>query len=101
MRHHINRVTLIHTGLFISSYKFHRLFPLSQYDLPSHNSKILSFTQALQPDPSEAMIQHSTQPVPADENQGKPRDSISGADLPPKITQEQICQNNPDVDYTR
>ena len=51
-----------------SSYKFHRLFPLSQYDLPSHNSQILSF----------------------------PPGSDSS-----KITQEQISQNNPHVDYTR
>ncbi|KAJ7658833.1 nagb/rpia/CoA transferase-like protein [Mycena polygramma] len=32
------------------NYKFHRLFPLSQYDLPSHNSRILSFPTPIEKD---------------------------------------------------
>ncbi|KAF9005625.1 hypothetical protein BDQ17DRAFT_1353483 [Cyathus striatus] len=63
------------------SYKFHRLFPLSQYDLPSHHSKILSF-----PRPETATS------LAKDEHGKKP--SV-------RITQEQISENNPDVDYTR
>ncbi|KAF5365752.1 hypothetical protein D9758_003304 [Tetrapyrgos nigripes] len=59
------------------SYKFHRLFPLSQYDLPTQKTHLLSFTQPRQPGTN-------------------PTDSESA-----KITQEQIAQNNPDVDYTR
>lgn len=79
------------------SYKFHRLFPLSQYDLPSHNSKILSFPRLLlseRSSPTRTSTHDSTSSaqIPTDE---KP-------DLvPPKITQEQISENNPDVDYTR
>ncbi|KAK7467106.1 translation initiation factor eIF-2B subunit alpha [Stygiomarasmius scandens] len=60
------------------SYKFHRLFPLSQYDLPSHNPQILSFMQ----------------PRPQTQTDGE---TIAEH----QITQEQIAQNNPDVDYTR
>ncbi|KAF4614804.1 hypothetical protein D9613_003041 [Agrocybe pediades] len=78
------------------SYKFHRLFPLSQYDLPSHNSKILSFPRLPLPDSStpettSSVAKSSTSPP----TQSQP-DLVS-----PKITQEQISQNNPDVDYTR
>ncbi|KAJ7273682.1 hypothetical protein B0H12DRAFT_1285809 [Mycena haematopus] len=72
------------------SYKFHRLFPLSQYDLPSHNPRILSF------------------PTPAEKNRAAEQvssvspnfRSVSGA-LSSSITQEEIAKNNPDVDYTR
>ncbi|EDR14283.1 uncharacterized protein LACBIDRAFT_145994, partial [Laccaria bicolor S238N-H82] len=67
------------------SYKFHRLFPLSQYDLPSHNSKILSFPNLSRPEPSTTHSGHA-----------RPE-----SDSPLRITQEQISQNNPDVDYTR
>lgn len=71
---------------FYISYKFHRLFPLSQYDLPSHNSKILSFPRPFLPECARQ----------------SPDTSESPSDLaPPRITQEQISQNNPDVDYTR
>jgi len=60
------------------SYKFHRLFPLSQYDLPNHNSRIFSFPSLK---PSVAPEEPSVAPT--------------------TITQEHISQNNPDVDYTR
>src|ERR1700722_367967 len=30
------------------SFKFHRLFPLSQYDLPTHNPNVLAFPRAVQ-----------------------------------------------------
>ncbi|KAF9052608.1 hypothetical protein BJ165DRAFT_1339673 [Panaeolus papilionaceus] len=64
------------------SYKFHRLFPLSQYDLPSHNAKFLSFSRTSLPEETST--------------------SSATPDLdPPRITQEQISQSNPDVDYTR
>ncbi|KAJ7940667.1 hypothetical protein B0H13DRAFT_1939262 [Mycena leptocephala] len=66
------------------SYKFHRLFPLSQVDLPSHNPRILSF-----PRPVEKDYAASPNSRPA-----------SGA-LSSPITQEEIAKNNPDVDYTR
>ncbi|TFK29913.1 nagb/rpia/CoA transferase-like protein [Coprinopsis marcescibilis] len=72
------------------SYKFHRLFPLSQYDLPSHSSKILSF-----PSPSRSTRSGSVS-RPSDDSTDP-----SSNPAPFKITQEQISENNPDVDYTR
>lgn len=74
------------------SYKFHRLFPLSQYDLPNHNSRIFSFPH---PAPSTASISRNPSAVTLQnpmEKSSKP---------PTTITQEHISQNNPDVDYTR
>ncbi|KDR81582.1 hypothetical protein GALMADRAFT_59513 [Galerina marginata CBS 339.88] len=79
------------------SYKFHRLFPLSQYDLPSHNSKILSFPRPLLADRPTTM---NSSPTPPTNESSTP--TSNHPDLnPPRITQEQISQNNPDVDYTR
>jgi translation initiation factor eIF-2B subunit alpha len=79
------------------SYKFHRLFPLSQYDLPSHNSKILSFPRPLLADRINATTHDSTSSTDR-----SPLPTSDKPDLvPPRITQEQISQNNPDVDYTR
>jgi len=75
------------------SYKFHRLFPLSQYDLPSHNSKILAFPRPFLSNPSQPLDTPS-------ESSSTPINSQSDF-IPPRITQEQISQNNPDVDYTR
>ncbi|PPQ78103.1 hypothetical protein CVT25_015637 [Psilocybe cyanescens] len=79
------------------SYKFHRLFPLSQYDLPSHNSKILSFPHPLPVDIPSTINSLTKQPLPesstSSNNEPDP--------IPPRITQEQISENNPDVDYTR
>ncbi|KAF9480138.1 nagb/rpia/CoA transferase-like protein [Pholiota conissans] len=82
------------------SYKFHRLFPLSQYDLPSHNSKILSF-----PRPLLAERVSLIETPPHDSTQATNDASTPTSDkpdlVPPRITQEQISENNPDVDYTR
>ncbi|KAF8894588.1 hypothetical protein BD779DRAFT_1434966 [Infundibulicybe gibba] len=72
------------------SYKFHRLFPLSQYDLPSHNSRILSF-----PRPSQPPAAFSDKARVSSKNRLV---SFQNTD---QITQEQISENNPDVDYTR
>jgi len=80
------------------SYKFHRLFPLSQYDLPSHNSQILSFAQTVQPDSPQLIAGNPVDPDSADENSSG---TVSGPRVPSTITQDQICQNNPNVDYTR
>lgn len=74
------------------SYKFHRLFPLSQYDLPSHSTKILSFMQTVKAE--DLVITPS-----ADDSQ---KNFITSAtDSPVRFTQEHICENSPDVDYTR
>jgi len=67
------------------SYKFHRLFPLSQFDLPSHNPRILSF-----PPPIDAL-----------EASSAPSNSRSVSAVLSSTTQEEIAKNNPDVDYTR
>jgi translation initiation factor eIF-2B subunit alpha len=73
------------------SYKFHRLFPLSQYDLPSHNSQILSFPPSL---PANHLTPGNGPLTPPDISEYA--DSTSS-----RVTQEQISQNNPHVDYTR
>ncbi|ESK96947.1 translation initiation factor eif-2b subunit alpha [Moniliophthora roreri MCA 2997] len=80
------------------SFKFHRLFPLSQYDLPTHNSSLFSFPISQQRHGAPAM---SARPSVLPTRPGT-ETSLNTKSLPPiKITQEQIAQNNPDVDYTR
>jgi translation initiation factor eIF-2B subunit alpha len=81
------------------SYKFHRLFPLSQYDLPTHNPSILSFPRTGSPSalnglpPSSSVSQQH-------EGTTVPTESRSALLLPLSMTPEQISRN-PDVDYTR
>ncbi|KAI0818592.1 hypothetical protein BC629DRAFT_1669689 [Irpex lacteus] len=82
------------------SYKFHRLFPLSQYDLPTHTPNILSFPSL------------SVKNAAAQETQSSPNAPHEGSQVishaenaivkPTQrtMTPEQIAQN-PDVDYTR
>ncbi|KAI0006008.1 nagb/rpia/CoA transferase-like protein [Russula compacta] len=81
------------------SYKFHRLFPLSQYDLPSHNSGILSFAhptshpeteQSPQVTNAQDRTSHELTPVSA---------RLSTASPQRTMTSEQMSRN-PDVDYT-
>lgn len=91
------------TGLIVypGSYKFHRLFPLSQYDLPTHNPNILSFP-SIQPRSSE------THTAAAGVSPGSQDPANYGKPLPTKLAQytektmsvEQIARN-PGVDYTR
>ncbi|KAI9566454.1 hypothetical protein HD554DRAFT_2275242 [Boletus coccyginus] len=75
------------------SYKFHRLFPLSQYDLPTHNPNILAFPL---PSPSSAR--------PASQNKDSSirttGENILTPEAPRTMTHEQIACH-PDVDYTR
>ncbi|KAE9387495.1 nagb/rpia/CoA transferase-like protein [Gymnopus androsaceus JB14] len=71
------------------SYKFHRMFPLSQYDLPSHNSRLLSF----QTPSGNPRTPSGRRPS---ESSLAPNHTASI-----KITQEDIARNNPDIDYTR
>ncbi|KAI0336438.1 nagb/rpia/CoA transferase-like protein [Cubamyces sp. BRFM 1775] len=80
------------------SYKFHRLFPLSQYDLPTHNPNILSFTTPItrsagQDAASSDAAQEATATSQA--SQGTSSSATERA-----MTQEQIAKN-PGVDYTR
>ena len=82
------------------SYKFHRLFPLSQYDLPSHNSKILSFPRPLLAERASSTNMSARDSTTSAHDLSTPTDEKPDL-VPPKITQEQISENNPDVDYTR
>ncbi|KAJ7172506.1 hypothetical protein C8R46DRAFT_151622 [Mycena filopes] len=72
------------------SYKFHRLFPLSQYDLPSHNPRILSF-------PTPIELAHAAE----HRTSAASPSSRSAPGTLYSITQDEIAKNNPDVDYTR
>ncbi|OJT15877.1 Translation initiation factor eIF-2B subunit alpha [Trametes pubescens] len=78
------------------SFKFHRLFPLSQYDLPTHNPNILSF--ATPPSAEQGSASASAAPAASTKDSGN-----LGRSSPPAeraMTQEQIARN-PGVDYTR
>ncbi|KAI0646961.1 nagb/rpia/CoA transferase-like protein [Trametes meyenii] len=80
------------------SYKFHRLFPLSQYDLPTHNPNILSFTT---PTPRSAGHDDaSSSGAPAVLPAGSANEGASSSRTERAMTQEQIAKN-PGVDYTR
>lgn len=73
------------------SYKFHRLFPLNAYDLPTHNAGILAFPRPA--DRADAATSNDTANGLID----KLREIGS---TPLSMTAEQISRN-PDVDYTR
>jgi len=77
------------------SYKFLRLFPLSQYDLPTHNPHILSF-------PSHVPETHPSNFIPSSPRPAAPTRTYSTAGLfvSPSMNPEQIIKN-PEVDYTR
>lgn len=79
------------------SYKFHRLFPLSQYDLPTHRPNILSFPLMAAPTPCRKHpVSLKEQPITAEERNASTLTSSQTR----YMTQEQIARN-PDVDYTR
>ncbi|CCL99140.1 uncharacterized protein FIBRA_01155 [Fibroporia radiculosa] len=83
------------------SYKFHRLFPLSQYDLPTHNPTILSFPTLPQyPTFLETDFARGTPNVPpsAENEIRTSKQSLPTAEM--KMNAEQISRN-PSVDYTR
>ncbi|KAJ7658780.1 hypothetical protein DFH06DRAFT_1407290 [Mycena polygramma] len=77
------------------SYKFHRLFPLSQYDLPSHNSRSLSFPTPIEKDYA---MENATENISSSASPSSRSNSGASSSV---ITQEEIAKNNPDVDYTR
>jgi len=86
------------------SYKFHRSFPLSQYDLPTHNSGILSFAHPMNR-PATEQIQASLSVTGAQDHaivsheQTSIFQRLSRASPQRTMTSEQIGRN-PDVDYT-
>lgn len=89
-----------------NSYKFHRLFPLSQYDLPTHTSNILSFPR--QPTrPSNSNVARPSVFVPM-----SPISPIKPKLPPPSASAHSLSYSefamspeqirlNPEVDYTR
>ncbi|KAI0798058.1 IF-2B-domain-containing protein [Abortiporus biennis] len=82
------------------SYKFHRLFPLSQYDLPTHNPSILSFpTISPRPSASETSLA-GVSPHNVQSNQANGSSSTPSRLVQRSMTSEQIARN-PEVDYTR
>lgn len=81
------------------SYKFHRLFPLSQYDLPTHNSTILSLP-TLPQRPAVPRFSGS-EPATSTSAAHEAAASASRTSTPEmKMDAEQISRN-PSVDYTR
>lgn len=91
-------LTLLFTAF--RSYKFHRLFPLSQYDLPTHNPGILSFPRTTRSPSELTAITPSHLVSQQHETTKNPKESSSTVLIPLNMTPEQISQN-PDVDYTR
>lgn len=96
----------------IYSYKFHRLFPLSQYDLPTHNANILSFPRpahrpSLGGTARPSAVNVIVRPPPPTPLAGSPLQSmrrvprsVGGVHPQLTMTPEQISRN-PEVDYTR
>jgi len=82
------------------SYKFHRLFPLSQYDLPTHNPGILSFPRTTRSPSDLTALLPSHSVSQQHETTTNPKESSSAVFMPLNMTPEQISRN-PDVDYTR
>lgn len=76
------------------SYKFVRLFPLNQYDLPTYNADTLSFQELnvdYDPKPDETGVASSAAPTSA----------LSQSALHMKTSEDQTTQgSNPLVDYT-
>jgi len=83
------------------SYKFHRLFPLSQYDLPSHNSKLLSFSSPARANRSGSISNAYSIPSSTATEPTEAPSTTEAETLPIKITPEEISATNPHVDYTR
>ncbi len=79
------------------------LFPLSQYDLPSHTPDLLSFSlpkgrhlrnSSVNPSPKPSSVSGGSTLESSLEDASDPAAKIN-------ISQEQIARNNPSVDYTR
>lgn len=83
------------------SYKFHRLFPLSQYDLPTHTPSTLSFpAPSAQSDTHDPNSGASPEVSPAGAHGNSPASGEPSTAAQWTMTSEQIARN-PDVDYTR
>ncbi|KAI0341690.1 IF-2B-domain-containing protein [Trametopsis cervina] len=84
------------------SYKFHRLFPLSQYDLPTHTPNTLSFPPLPAPTAAtdESLSGHSSGTSTVEGHENSHSENANGVPHQRIMTPEQIAKN-PDVDYTR
>ncbi|KAI0831210.1 IF-2B-domain-containing protein [Trametes gibbosa] len=82
------------------SYKFHRLFPLSQYDLPTHNPNILSFTTPTSTAQSAGQDGKAANAASVTSAKGAVNPGTPPSLAERAMTQEQIAKN-PGVDYTR
>lgn len=80
------------------SHKFHRLFPLSQYDLPTHTSEILSFSDITNPPQTSALPRPSVI-IPSEPPATDSTDKTSSKAVP-VMNLDQV-KKNPEVDYTR
>lgn len=84
--------------VWLFSYKFHRLFPLSQYDLPTHSPNILSFPaptgRSAGADGGSSASRQDVTTRPGSSS------GTSSAITERAMNQEQIAKN-PGVDYTR
>lgn len=84
--------------ILLGSYKFHRLFPLSQYDLPTHSTNILSFP----PIPPKSQDTSGVSPgsqAPLHNGNTASKGKI-GKHAERLMSLEQVALN-PEVDYTR
>ena len=83
------------------SYKFHRLFPLSQYDLPTHNPTILSFSTLQQrPTPPDSASHGVAASGHGAAREGSSETTLTAPPAEMKMSSEQMSRN-PSVDYTR
>lgn len=82
------------------SYKFHRLFPLSQYDLPTHNPSILSFP-SLPPRPFVTPPTTSGVSPPIAKSGIDESLNVTPTSSSERSMSAEMTAKNPDVDYTR
>jgi len=86
------------------SYKFHSLFPLSQYDLPTHTPKMLAFPKHYARPSDLSVVRPSTLSVHANPPPSPIRTSTSLAAVHPPVQfsmSPDQTKLNPEVDYTR
>lgn len=78
------------------SYKFHRMFPLSQYDLPTHTDNVLSFPAPLCN--TKPTVMHTKSTVRS--VLITPTSSLTANTTRGTLNEEQLSRN-PEVDYTK
>lgn len=84
---------LIFVGPSRHSYKFLRLFPLSQYDVPTTHPTLQFPQTTQQPD-------HNTLKIPSEKPNFPRSTMVKGSSITSKLTVEEVAKNNPTLDYT-